>query len=103
MYDVPCVHAWCTSTHSDHYFDVCCHLPVLFFSRIRNKDCTLLKTLGNYLPYEIAIGMNGRIWVKGRSSRETILIMNAISNSEFMTNDQMKTMVKGLLDALQGF
>ncbi len=73
------------------------------FFRILYPDCVLLKTLGNALPYEIAIGMNGRIWVKGRSIQETVAICNAISSAEYMNNHQIKVMVRRTMDALAGF
>lgn len=63
----------------------------------------LLKTLGKSLPYEIAVGMNGRIWLKGRSTSETIAIANAICSSEYMTDEQVKPKVNKLIDALAGF
>ena len=63
----------------------------------------LLKCLGESLPYETAIGMNGRVWVKGRSTKETIAIMNAVLSSEYMSNEQIKNMVRRLTDALAGF
>ena len=71
--------------------------------RILSKDCPLLKLLGNTLPYETAIGMNGRVWIKGRSTVETIAIINAIDKSEFMSNDQIKVMVRQTVDRLRGF
>lgn len=73
------------------------------FFRVLNPDCVLLKLLGKRLSFEVAIGMNGRLWIKARSISETIAIANAISASEYMSNEQMKEMCKRLLDALAGF
>ena len=55
------------------------------------------------MPYEIALGMNGRIWVKGRSSQETIAIVNLISNSEYVGKGQVKQVVRHAMDTLAGF
>ncbi|KAJ8306634.1 hypothetical protein KUTeg_017179 [Tegillarca granosa] len=71
--------------------------------KILNPDCVLLKLLGKRLSFEVAIGMNGRLWIKARSVSETIAIANAISASEYMSNEQIKEMCKRLLDALAGF
>lgn len=79
------------------------HCSLNLVRKILSKDCPLLKLLGNTLPYETAIGMNGRIWIKGRSTLETITIINAIDRSEFMSNDQIKIMVKQTVDRLSGF
>lgn len=67
--------------------------------KITSKECILVKTLGKHLPFEIASGINGRIWVKAASVKNTITVCNAISNSEFMTNDQMKLMIKSFVDS----
>ena len=72
-------------------------------NRILSPECKLLKLLGRSLPYECAVGVNGRVWIKGRSTRETIALANAISSAEFMTHEQISVMVKQLLNALSGF
>ena len=77
--------------------------PLHLVRKILSKDCVLLSTLGHAMPYEVTVGMNGRIWVKGRSFQETIAIVNAISSAEHMTNEQIKVMVRRLADALAGF
>jgi exosome complex component RRP40 len=58
-----------------------------------DDDCLILKLIGKYVPYEIAVGMNGRIWVHSKSYKHTILISNAILNSEFMTPNQIHSMI----------
>ncbi|XP_064626629.1 exosome complex component RRP40-like [Lineus longissimus] len=79
------------------------HSSLYLCRKILSPDCVLLKTLGRSMPYEIAIGMNGRIWIKGRSAGEAIAIYNGITCAEHMDNEQIKVMCKKLLDALAGF
>jgi len=67
--------------------------------KITSKDCVLVKALGKHLPFEIACGMNGRIWVKAASIKNTIIVCNAISNCEFMNNDQIKLMIASFVDS----
>lgn len=74
-----------------------------FSCRLLSADFPLLKVLGNALPYEIALGMNGRLWVKGRSTQETIAIINLISNSEYLQSQQIKHVVRQTTDAIAGF
>lgn len=62
-----------------------------------------MKTLGLKFPFEVAVGLNGRVWVKGRSNRETVAVVNAILACEHMSNDQIKVMCLKLSDALSGF
>lgn len=79
------------------------YLEIVLFCRILSSQCPLLQTLGNKLPYEIAVGQNGRIWVKGRSVKETIAISNAISSAEHMDNSQIKIVIRRLVEALSVF
>lgn len=55
------------------------------------------------MQFEVAIGMNGRIWAKARSVPHTIALCNAISVAEYMSNEQIKAMCKKLTNALTGF
>ncbi|XP_063431326.1 exosome complex component RRP40-like [Mytilus trossulus] len=71
--------------------------------KLLSSDCVLLKTLGNGMHYECAIGMNGRVWVKAKSVSHTIALCNAISAAEYMSNEQIKAMCKKLTNALAGF
>ena len=32
--------------------------------KLLSKECVLLHTLGKNIPFEIAVGMNGRIWIR---------------------------------------
>ena len=78
------------------------NVSFVFFVRILRPNCPLLKTLGDMMPYETAVGINGRIWVKGRSIIETITIANIISDSEHCSDSDMKTFVKSRVHALSG-
>ncbi|KAK7101139.1 exosome complex component RRP40-like [Littorina saxatilis] len=68
-----------------------------------NPQCVLMKSLGNKFPFEVMVGMNGRIWVKGRTNKETVALANAVCAAEHMTNPQIKAMCHRLADALAGF
>lgn len=48
------------------------------------------------MPFELAAGMNGRLWIKARSPKQTIFIANAIYASEYMLNEQIKAMCSKL-------
>jgi len=64
--------------------------------RLLEDNCPILKHLGKVVPYEIAVGMNGRVWVNSASRKHTILICNAILNSEFIKPNQILSMVQKL-------
>ncbi len=65
--------------------------------RLLSPDCVVLQELGKLLPFEIAVGQNGRVWVHSNSSTHTILATNAILNSEFLSPAQTRDMVQQLL------
>jgi exosome complex component RRP40 len=59
-------------------------------------DCVVLKQLGKVVPFEIAVGMNGRVWVNAANSKHIILITNAILNSEHLQPKQIQAMIAKL-------
>eukprot|EP01055_Gregarina_sp_Pseudo9_P003047 Gregarina_sp_Pseudo_9__3046@NODE_3247_length_704_cov_16_282707_g2962_i0_p1_GENE_NODE_3247_length_704_cov_16_282707_g2962_i0NODE_3247_length_704_cov_16_282707_g2962_i0_p1_ORF_typecomplete_len166_score26_90KH_6/PF15985_5/2_3e08_NODE_3247_length_704_cov_16_282707_g2962_i066563 len=59
-------------------FDV--SLP--FASVLLAEECLLLTELGMKDPYEIAVGANGRVWVKGLTNQKTVEIAKAIQRAE---------------------
>ena len=78
-------------------------VPLHVVRKALSPDCVLLKALGKRIPFEIAVGMNGRIWIRAKSVKATVSLANAISAAEFMTNAQIEAMVNKLTDALDGF
>jgi len=53
--------------------------------------------LGSKVAFELAVGVNGRVWVKAGSVSETILAANAIRNSELIPATLHGAMVARLL------
>jgi exosome complex RNA-binding protein Rrp4 len=45
--------------------------------------------------------MNGSVWVNSEEVKNTILISNAIQNSEYLSAEQCKQMVEGLVNKLE--
>ncbi|XP_053957782.1 exosome complex component RRP40 [Anastrepha ludens] len=56
---------------------------------ILRSDCPLLRALTKEMPFEIAVGLNGRIWLKAKSHRETIALGNAILAAENASYEEM--------------
>ena len=71
--------------------------------KLLSPDSNLLPTLGQQIPFEIAVGMNGRVWVRARSVKETVCIANAVECAEFMTRQEIAAMCNKLCDVLAGF
>ena len=54
--------------------------------QLLDDNCDILKALSRRIPFEIAVGINGRFWVCAQKNNQSILIYNAILNSEFLSS-----------------
>jgi len=61
----------------------------------------VLYELGKSLAFEVCIGVNGFIWIHSTRPEYTILIQNAIKNSQIMEEAQVRGMVKALIQTVQ--
>jgi len=66
-------------------------------------QCRVLQLLGKHFPFEVIVGMNGRIWISSKGIIDTIAIANAVTSSEFMADEQVEFMVKQLVNSIAGF
>ena len=65
--------------------------------RLLDPNTMILRLLGDHFPFEMAVGLNGRVWIHSNSVKDTITLANAIQNSEYLDDDECKVMVQGLL------
>ncbi|XP_014369116.2 exosome complex component RRP40 [Papilio machaon] len=70
--------------------------------KILNPSCPLLDCLKNEWPFELAAGMNGRIWIKAKTMRETIALGNAILGAEYLSDEEIKAMCANITTILAG-
>ncbi|KAF9082152.1 Exosome component 3 [Mortierella sp. GBA35] len=68
--------------------------------RLLDPKNLVLRQLGQHIPFETAVGTNGKVWVNSGKPEHTILICNGIRNSEYLNESQCAVMVKGLLEKL---
>ncbi|CAJ2648058.1 unnamed protein product [Trifolium pratense] len=68
---------------------------------LSSPTCPVLDTLGKKLSFEIAVGLNGRVWVIASSPPTTIIVANALINSEPLSGVQQKIMAEKLLQRVQ--
>lgn len=61
--------------------------------KILSKDCILLPELGKCFKFEAIIGMNGKIHISSITENHIIAIMNVITASEYLTNEQIKVLL----------
>ncbi len=70
------------------------------FSRtlLSRPPCPVLEALAKHIQYEVAVGLNGRVWVNADSPAKIILVANAISNGEFLSPSQTESLVAKLVE-----
>lgn len=56
-----------------------------------------LQFLATFFPFEIAIGVNGRIWCKTSNTKHTLLLSNIIKNGQYLNMKQFQIMTHSLL------
>ncbi|KAL3684850.1 hypothetical protein R1sor_002872 [Riccia sorocarpa] len=70
-------------------------------SLLSKPTCPVLEALGKRLSYEIAVGLNGRVWVNAQEPSTVVAVSNAILTSEFLTPGQQHIMVSKVLERMQ--
>lgn len=58
--------------------------------KLLNPECPLFRLLGRNQAYEIAAGMNGRVWIKAQTIKEMIAVANAILAAEYTVPNEMQ-------------
>lgn len=70
--------------------------------RLREPDCVILHVLGASVPFEIVVGVNGVVWIQTQNVVSTIVVANAIRNSEHLDaanhRKQCELMVRRLMN-----
>jgi len=66
--------------------------------RLQDDDCFVLDRLGKEFAYEMCTGLNGRVWVKAKNARETVLLLQAIRRSFGMSDAQVEVMVQKIVE-----
>ena len=65
--------------------------------RLNRINSPHLQFLATFFPFEIAVGVNGRIWCKASNIKHTLLLSNILKNGEYMNMTQFQVMVHSLL------
>jgi exosome complex component RRP40 len=60
----------------------------------------VLEALGSALPFELAVGLNGRVWVNAAKPSHVVLVGNVICQAETMTPEEVTQRVRALVKAL---
>ncbi|KAF5175508.1 Pnas-3-like protein, partial [Thalictrum thalictroides] len=68
---------------------------------LSSPTCPVLEALGKKLSFEIAVGLNGRVWVNAESPSTIILVSNAIMTSESLSGVQQRIMLDELMQRMK--
>ena len=75
-----------------------CSLSLCAQLLLPDDSCPVLRFLGRRVPFELAVGVNGRVWVNAARKRHMVLVANAIKNAEHLNEHQTRVMVGRLLE-----
>ena len=65
---------------------------------LSRPPCAVLAALGKHLKqFEVAIGLNGKIWVHSPSVSKTVIACNVIQKAEFMSDSQIEILVSKMV------
>ena len=80
------------------------NVPLLMAKKLLHHDCVVLNALGSNYSFEVAVGMNGAVWIRAKNAIETIIIRNAIINSQYLKSDaHIIAMVEKLISMSKKF
>jgi exosome complex component RRP40 len=80
----------------------CVSISIGLARELLNPNNVVLEALGSCgIPFEICIGVNGVLWVNAPRPEYTILVLNAVQNSEVLTEYQVRGMVKRLVETVK--
>ena len=93
---------WMTNegTYGELKGGTCRKIPLGLARELLYPKNLVLHELGKSIPFELCIGVNGFLWVHSTRPEYTILILNAIMNSQVLTEPQVRGMVKSLVETV---
>lgn len=62
--------------------------------RLLSPQSEIVKELGKLFPFEMVLGMNGRVWVKAKSVQHTLIVANLLDSCENMTAQQRQALFR---------
>ncbi len=75
-----------------HLFD--CPQPLC--RRLIGTDCPVLDALGDVAPFELAVGANGRVWLRSEAAAVTVVAQAAILRSQGIADEEHGALVEEL-------
>ena len=76
-------------------------VPPQFAESLLERDAPVLKALAQYVAYEVAIGLNGRVWCRASTLGDAIVVANALENAAFLEDTAVAPMVGQVINAMR--
>ena len=71
-------------------------LPLALCRRLLQHNSVILKSIGKHLSFEIAVGMNGLVWLNGGTIDKTMAIFTVIERCEFIPDEDVVNMINSI-------
>ena len=81
-------------------FFLCVFVNLRVVSSLLDQGHYLLPLLGKRFPFEVAVGMNGRVWVAAKEIKKTIALIRSIEVADPDGGGLPEQGVKNFLDTL---
>ena len=93
---------WMTNegTYGELKGGTCKRIPLGLARELLDPRNLVLQELSKSLAFEVCVGVNGWLWVHSTRPEYTILIQNAVMNSQVLTEPQIRGMVKSLVETV---
>jgi hypothetical protein len=65
--------------------------------RLLAPECAVLTALGAHAAYEICVGLNGRVWMRAATPKQTVLVATAVQQADGLTPRQVAALVRDLV------
>lgn len=62
------------------------NISLSFTQRLLDIENPLLRTLGKKIPYEVVLGVNGKMWLIARKCKDVITLIGCLETAETETN-----------------
>jgi len=70
--------------------------PLALCRRLLMKNSKILIAVGKNISFEIAIGMNGLVWLNGGTIDKTMMIFNVIEKCEFIPDEEVISLINAV-------
>jgi exosome complex component RRP40 len=78
-----------------------CRVPTGLARQLLQPQCVVLTELSRRIAFEVAIGVNGYLWIHSSRPEHTIVVQNAILNSTVLNDEQVRAMVHTLVYSVE--